>query len=301
MAALGIAVVVAAGACDGEMPAADPSQGGAAGATTSSTSTSSSSSGWTTSKCPNWPECIYPCYDWVVPEDGPCRDCADGKCGFDLDACDDTASGCCTALQCCDSNEWPCYVECLDAAEMDLPEAYGLLDADALFTCLEDRCEDECDAVNLCGTDLGYAGLMRDACISSFCCDAYLPCHDDTDCYDCLLDPEQPGCDTNALRATYLACSAEHCPTELCDTGLGYWQDTTPMLACMSCTQAHCCEALVACVGGVVPDPPAADVDLCIDCLGDPDGPACTDPGIQHAAKWYNACWAAHCEQPCML
>ena len=173
------------------------------------------------------------------------------------------------------------------------------VDAEALTWCVEDRCGDVCDGVNLCGTDLGYSGLVLDSCVTSYCCDEYLPCYDDTGCNACLQNPELAGCDTNSLLPAYNACAQEHCPVELCGTGVGYWADTMPIITCNKCLETTCCPSLVACVGGMVPNPPEAAVDLCIECLIDNEGPGCTDWQIADAAYFFNKCLAQHCGQVC--
>ncbi len=294
IAALGVAAVVVAGACNDDETTMDAP--GGSGGTASSSSSTSTTSGWTTSttNCPNWPECEEQCDSLPVPEEGACRDCADLNC-LGGNPCQISLSLCCEVFTYCELHDWDCF----DIAEWNLAEQNAAISVENTMRCLEDHCGDVCDGVNTCGTDLGQLGFVVDSCLTSKCCTEYVPCYDDSGCNGCLQDPELAGCDTNALWATYDTCAQSQCPIVVCGAGIGYWLGPLPLFACNKCVATDCCAPLVACVGGVVPDPPQAAVDLCVECLTDSGSVGCTDQVIADAADDFNYCVTAHCGELC--
>jgi len=195
----------------------------------------------------------------------------------------------------CESHDWDCFDARFDIAELEWQETDAAIEAESVMWCLEDRCADECDSVNTCGTDLGQPGIALDSCLTAKCCADFVPCYDDSGCNGCLQDPGLAGCDTNALWATYRSCAQSQCPVEVCGAGIGFRLGPLPAVECNKCLAAACCSSLVACVGGVVPDPPEAAVDLCVECIVDPDGPDCTDQAVAAAADAFNSCHELQC------
>jgi len=100
----------------------------------------------------------------------------------------------------------------------------------------------------------------------------------------------------------YSTCQRANCPVAMCDTGIGFYQTDAshqwffePAIDCNLCGIANCCGHLVTCVGGTVPDPPGSAIDLCLKCLYDSEGPACTDQSTAAAAVAFVECMDANC------
>ncbi|MFP6684944.1 MAG: hypothetical protein VB934_09530 [Polyangiaceae bacterium] len=143
----------------------------------------------------------------------------------------------------------------------------------------------------ICGNpDYSYDDLDYDACVSATCCDSFNACVADVDCDTCIGEPDAVGCDANSLFTAYDTCISSSCPEGVCDTEI-----TEATYECNGCVSENCCGDAQVCVG----DGSEVAVDLCLECMNDPDGAACSDSAIQTAAKAYNACAEANCQSEC--
>ena len=258
-----------------------------------STSTSSSSSGTSTSSSSS--SGTTDCGAYQVSEEAACQGCAETSCCSQLLACDigTTCEQLITCLDGCGSDE-TCADTCMSTHGAGQPAAA------ALFNCLDTSCMEACAVTGICGGDLGYTSEAMNTCITDSCCASWDPCYADIDCNACLQDPEVSGCDENALLTAYNTCKDANCPTDMCESGIGYYEGgTDPIFDCNVCGDTNCCTSLVTCVGGTVPDPEQAAVDLCIECLTDSGGSTCTDEAIGTAADEFNACIASQCASEC--
>lgn len=173
----------------------------------------------------------------------------------------------------------------------------GGADVDGCIACLhgdaedDERCADasacsaaNCDVaivpVELCDSGLGGVGPDFDSrCIEKHCCVEIDACTNEGEspetidaCLACFQAGGGAECDAT------LACLAEHCNTEVCDSG---FRVNSYELA--ECLTASCCDEWEACTSG------GADVEACSDCLDSEDGGPLCDDAI--------ACFELHCAE----
>ncbi len=191
-----------------------------------------------------------------------------------------------TCLGDCGSDE-TCADTCMSTHGAGQPAAA------ALYNCVDTSCAEACAVAGICDSDLSYESAVLTECATDNCCTSFDLCHPDIDCNACLQDPELTGCDENTLYQAYRDCMDASCPTGLCDSNIGFFSDGDPIFDCNICGDTNCCTSLVTCVGGTVPDPPQAAVDLCIECLNGTN--LCTDTAIETAANEFNTCMDNNC------
>jgi hypothetical protein len=234
--------------------------------------------------------CELPCGDLVYSTDAACQSCMETACCNELANCS-TGTACGDLLDCVEAcaGDTTCQDGCMQTHSL------GLTAAQALLNCDDNNCDTECALPGACGTTMSYTSEVLTQCVTDNCCATFDPCFNDPDCNACLLNPEGAGCGTNTLFNDYLACMDTHCPTGICGTTIGFYAGQDPMIDCNICLTGSCCTHMEACVGDESP----AAITLCIDCLNDPSGTACTDPTISAAAAAMNTCTTDNCATQC--
>lgn len=199
----------------------------------------------------------------------------------------------CLDESCCDLF-LPCFDDADCAACLTDPHATGCATNPA-YQAYASCASTHCPAV-ICGTDLGYETLSLNQCLQASCCGSFTACANDATCFNCLMDPTIPGCDTNVLLAAYEGCKEAHCPQTVCGSGIGFsGVGSEPEFPCNLCVEGACCAELGACVG----DGSGSATDLCVACLDDPSSAACNDATIAQAAADFSACATASCAAEC--
>lgn len=147
----------------------------------------------------------------------------------------------------------------------------------------------------ICNSGLTTGSANYDGCLTDSCCTSFNACVANATCSACLTD--STGCEGNSLFNAFTTCSENACPTDICDTGIGFTLGSEPHIACNACADQFCCAHLTTCVQGGSDD----EVNQCLVCLADPDGLACEEvtPGVRDAAIDFNACVDTQCSTQC--
>ncbi len=223
--------------------------------------------------------------DSSLPNGGPLYECAyRNLCGGPFAAVCDSGIGFGNEANPPDADTIE-FAFCLDQAcceEMTLCTNGGTdAGTTACIDCLnEDPHGELCDPINLCSAqncegalflydfcDSGIGSVYGDtaACITENCCDQYTACsggvdaegnpNDEdqiTECLACLNGEGGELCDD------VIACDAEFCSTEICDSGY-----EVGSLDAAQCFSENCCVQWNECTGN------GADVDACSECFAD--------------------------------
>lgn len=150
----------------------------------------------------------------------------------------------------------------------------------------------------ICNSGLTTGSDAYDGCLTASCCGDFDACISDAICQACLTGSGS-GCEANQLFNSFYACNDNSCPTDICDTGIGFTEPSTadPNFACNACADANCCASLSTCVQGGSDQ----EVNRCLDCLDSPDGSAClaAPAVVRTGAIDFNACIETSCNAEC--
>jgi hypothetical protein len=221
----------------------------------------------------------------------------EGICQSELFIDDAVYDGCLSA-NCCASFD-PCAADadCLDCLED--PEGAGC-DTNALHMAFQECFDTSCPTA-ICGSELATPSPNLNACIQENCCDSFNPCEADMASNACLMDPELPGCDVDALFATYTTCRDMSCPGDICGSQIGFVttypnESQDANFDTNACGTENCCKDMTACAdpdGDGYLEENDPDVDACLLCLQ--EDPNCVGGAIETAATAFTACMTAEC------
>ena len=210
-------------------------------------------------------------------------------------------NGCLTANCCATFN--PCFADatcnaCLQSAD---PTADGC-DTNALFMA-ESACQDNFCATSICGGMISGLPGFNSCMTKSTCCTSWTACENDAGCNPCLLDATNAGCDTNTLFAPVVTCENANCPTDICETGIGFFitypndpstdsddgQDVNVDGNKCACT--NCSDSIIACAdpsGNGSTDPNDPEIQACVACLN--ADASCGAGAVKDAADAFQTC-----------
>jgi len=206
------------------------------------------------------------------------------SCCGELLACN-TTTPCAALFTCLDgcSGDTVCENACLTTY------ATGLTAAQALAQCSDTSCSAEC-STGVCGTGLAYGSDVLNQCVDNSCCPSFNACEQNAACYDCLTG-SGTNCSSNALFGSYNACLDTNCPTDFCDSGIGYYNGQDPLFACNQCVDGSCCSYLASCI--------ALGTTACIDCLTTPSTTTCGSQAVVNDIAAFNSCVSTSCSAAC--
>lgn len=194
----------------------------------------------------------------------------------------------CVNESCCDSF-LPCFADADCADCIDTPTATAC-ETNALWqdfqTCAAPNCP-----LQVCDTDQSFQSVVSNKCVGDNCCASFTACINDNDCADCAQG-QGTDCENDTLFTTFTDCLDANCPTGICTAPIFYNSSFgDPLYECNQCAGDNCCADLVACVG----DESQGALNLCINCLNDPESVECNDATVHDDAVSFNACIETNC------
>ena len=148
----------------------------------------------------------------------------------------------------------------------------------------------------ICGTRVTTGSEAVDACYSDSCCPAFDACRANAACVECM-DGIGANCSDDPLYQSLTECVEGNCPSDMCDTGIGYSDPMTgdPDFDCHVCATTSCCIPLLECIQ----DGSQVDVSMCVDCLNEDTACDAAIPEVQVAAVEFLDCIEANCMLEC--
>lgn len=132
-------------------------------------------------------------------------------------------------------------------------------------------------------------------CMSESCCQAYVDCEDDPDCWSCVTGTNGDTCGMNsqvhAKQTAYLECYGGACNTE-CIGAAGECSDAAAELNedCGACLEQNCCEELGACYG---------HMGCWVDCVTEHNSEGCHEPTAHALYYALGSCVQSSCQAEC--